>query len=286
MKKKRIVLGLTMLFLGILLAGCQPKQPESSGGALFSWSTGIVADPGRLFQVMKEQKLNVLYQNFSRDLDEESIVSFLSNAEEQGTDVYFLTGDPQWALQPEGNTLCEEVDRMAEINRTLPGKKLKGILIDVEPYLLDEWENGSAQEVMDSFVAGMKTAYDRAKGYGLEVIVCMPYYFDSKGFERELETLIRSCCDKAAVMNYYRGKEIEHIETEAALAKKYNRELLSVYELKAPGTHGLTEKNTYFEEGLEAVEENFIQLTDAYPDQTISMALHDFEALEEVLGRE
>ena len=139
---------------------------------------------------------------------------------------------------------------------------------------------------MDSFVAGMKTAYDRAKGYGLEVIVCMPYYFDSKGFERELETLIRSCCDKAAVMNYYRGKEIEHVETEAALAEKYNKELLSIYELKAPGTHGLTEKNTYYEEGLEAVEENFLQLKDAYPDQTIAMALHDFEALEEVLGRE
>ena len=36
-------------------------------------------------------------------------------------------------------------------------------------------------------------------------------------------------------MNYYRGKEAEHLRTEAELACRYGKRLLTIYELQPPG---------------------------------------------------
>lgn len=286
MIKSWVGFGLWLLFTGIMLNGCGRKDFPICDTALFSWESKAVEKQNRLFQMMEKQKIGVLYQNFSKGLEQEALKTFFEGADESQIDVYFLTGDPQWALQENADSLCAEIERAVGINRILRRGELKGILIDVEPYLLEQWKEGEAKKVMDSYVKCMRSAYCKSNDNNLEVILCIPYFFDSKGFADELETLIRFCCDKVAVMNYYRGKEIKHIETEAALAKKYNRELITIYELQPPGSHGLTKKNTYYKKGLKSVTENFAQLRSAYPDQKVFMALHDLEALKEALSDE
>ena len=161
----------------------------------------------------------------------------------------------------------------------------KGVVYDVEPYLLEEWKQ-EPWTVMDSLAEGMREAVLLAHEKGLEVIYCIPYYYDTLGLTSQLETLVRDCCDQVAVMNYYRGKEAEHIQTESALAKKYGKALITIYELKAPGGHGLVEENTYHSQGLKAARDNFSQLQEVYGEQTISMAFHDYEALKEVIDHE
>lgn len=280
-------LGLWTLALAVctLLSGCGAAGRPSSDAGLFSWKDDALQQQEQLFGLMEEQRLNVLYQHFSGDAEQQSIAAFLQQAAEQDIAVYYLTGDPLWALQEDADSLCSELERVLELNQSQGGQGLKGVVFDVEPYLLDEWEEDRAQDVMDAFVKCMKTAYERAATLGLEVVLCIPYFFDTKGFEAELETLIGYCCDQVAVMNYYREKEIEHIETEAALARAYDKGLITIYELKPPGSHDLTERNTYYQEGLQAVADNFAQMKSAFPEQELSMALHDYKALEEVAGR-
>lgn len=274
----------SLLFIG----GCSRLGVKQEGRALFSWKAFEVLE-GRmeLFETMKAHKLNTLYQVFSSKLEEDDIISFLEEAAEDNINVYFLEGSPEWALEEEVESMCLSVDRALEINgQAGEAKGVKGILFDVEPYLLEEWEERGPKEVMNSFVKGMKTAYQKAHEGGLEVIVCIPYFYENLGVSEQMEALIKSCSDSVAVMNYYQEKEIEHLKTEAELSDRYGKKLINIYELQAPGEHGLKDDNTYYEEGMEGVEENFASLRKTFSGQNISIAIHEYKALLEVTGRE
>lgn len=100
------------------------------------------------------------------------------------------------------------------------------------------------------------------------------------------QEIISGCCDEIAVMNYYKSKEKEHIETEVALADKYKKQLINIFELQEPGDNDLTEKNTYYHDGLKAVADSFMKLRDNFPNSNILMSLHDAESLKEVYFNE
>ena len=104
-------------------------------------------------------------------------------------------------------------------------------------------------------------------------------------FRSGLEELIKNGCDSIAVMNYYRGAEIKNIATEIELAQKYGKGIITIYELQKADGHGVKEINTYYNSGLAALKKSYASLLEAYPEQTISMAYHDYRALKEVLKK-
>lgn len=157
---------------------------------------------------------------------QEQISVFVESAMEAGITVYYLTGDASWGLDPDGERLCEAVKEAVAYNRRIKRKflarreadgktwdtipQLAGIVFDVEPYTLEEWD-WNPEKVMEGFVSGMKEAYALAQDYGLEVIVCIPWHYDSKGQQKGLEELIKEGCDSIAVMNYLRRGGQEHL---------------------------------------------------------------------------
>ncbi len=236
----------------------------------------------------------------SKNSRQEQMSVFVESAVDEGVTVYYLTGDASWGLDPDGERLCEAVKDAVAYNRRIKRKflarreadgkqwatipQLAGIVFDVEPYTLKEWDK-NPEKVMGSFVSGMKEAYALAQDYGLEVIVCIPWYYDDKGQQKGLEELIENGCDRIAVMNYYRGAEIKNIATEVDLVQKHGKGIITIYELQKADGHGLKEINTYYNSGLAALARSFKSVMEAYPEQTISIAYHDYRALKEVLKR-
>ena len=281
----------------------KPTGPPAPGIAgLFSWNAETVnKTDGELFQLMKEQGLTVLYQNISsKNSRQEQMSVFVEAAMAEGIAVYYLTGDPKWGLDPSGDKLCEAVEEAAAYNRRIKRKflerreqdgkpwetvpQLVGIVFDVEPYTLKEWDKNPGK-VMDSFVSGMKEAYALAQEYGLEVIVCVPWYYDKKGQRDGLEELIENGCDCIAVMNYYRGAEIKNIAAEVELVQKHGKGIITIYELQKADGRGVEEINTYYNSGLAALKKSYTGVLEAYPEQTVSIAYHDYRALKEVLKK-
>lgn len=278
----------------------EKSAPVPGPAGLFSWSAETVnKTDGELFKLMKEQGLTVLYQNISsKNSRQEQMSVFVESAMDEGITVYYLTGDASWGLDPDGERLCEAVKDAVAYNRRIKRKflarreadgkpwsavpQLAGIVFDVEPYTLDEWDKNPGK-VMDSFVSGMTEAYALAKDYGLEVIVCIPFHYDNKEQQKGLEELIKNGCDSIAVMNYYRGAEIKNIATEIELVQKHGKGIITVYELQKADGHGIKEINTYYNSGLAALKKSCASLLEAYPEQIISMAYHDYQALKEVL---
>ena len=288
--KSKLNTGLFLMILiivGIIFIRYILKENTQETRALFSWKDSEVLESKELFDDMKKLKLNTVYQDFSGDLRKKDILKFLEKAKEREINVYFLAGDPRWAIEKNAESMRDIVDRVIEINKDVSQKQqIKGVFFDVEPYLLDEWNNKSRKSIMENLLKNMEVIYKEAHENNLEVIMCIPYFYDNFGLLDYVETLIKSNCDKVAIMNYYRGKEYENIKAEAILAGKYNKEIINIYELQAPGKHDLTDKNTYHEEGIDEVEKNFQQLKEKLSNQRVSIAFHECKALKEVMEDE
>ena len=288
---KRTMRGAILLVLLFLIAGgvLAMQWNKNCSGGLFSWSRATVQDePQQLLTVMRQYGLTELYQTFSSHSDPAQLEPFLTQAAEQGVAVYVLVGEPEWGREADGASLRQVITRVAAWNEALPeGSRFAGVMADIEPYLLEEWSDSDARRLlMQRYVQGTCAAYAQAQDAGLELLVCIPYFYDTKGFTAELEQLAAEGCSGLAVMNYYRGKEAEHLRTEAELARRYGKRLLTIYELQPPGSHDLTDQNTYYQAGLDALADNYRALRRNFWRQRVDYALHSYPVLCELSEKE
>ena len=256
-----------------LLTFIKPYFDDNYETSVFSWYEEQVINFDDTFRTLSTLKVSTIYQFISYNPDVELIDDFLESATKYEKNVYFLTGEPEWALDPEATELKAYIETINMFKKK--HTSLKGIVIDVEPQSLDEYQESPA-EVMSLFVQAMKTAYTAAHKVGLEVVLCLPNSLDTLGFEKDLDILIRDASDSVAIMNYHRGQEIERIETEAILSAKYNKPIINIYELQPAGTFDLTEENTYFNHGVTAVYENYKYMKNVFDTQEIFLSLHEF----------
>lgn len=255
--------------------------------SVFSWFEEPLVDPKSSLNLLGQSDIDSLYQYFYvDDFDDptkrQQLEKLLGHSKIAKKDVYLLNGEAEWALDAEATHLIQYIHKIHDFqSKQEDASFIRGIVIDIEPHTLDEFQNNS-DAIMQSFTQGLKRAYQVAHGYDLKVIVCLPYYLDTEGYLTELETIIAEAADEVAIMNYYRGLEIEHIETEVALSVKYNKAIQTIYELQPAGSHGLTEMNTYHHLGLLAVSDNFEQLH-AHYDYDIHLSYHEFNTLVELM---
>ena len=112
-------------------------------------------------EFLEKGKVTTIFQHITQQESASSLRSFIAVAEEAEKQVYFLMGDPTWTF---------ELDPLLQMIQIAETHQPQGIVIDVEPYLLDEFQT-NPQEVMDAFVNNMKKAYQATE---LEVILCVP----------------------------------------------------------------------------------------------------------------
>lgn len=250
--------------------------------SIFSWHVEQLQAPDETFDLLKTNDVNTIFQYLAHDHPVNEVTDFIREAVKYEKNVYFLTGEPEWALDPEATELIQWIEQIGQYqSKSNYQDALRGIVVDVEPYLLEEFAE-DPQAVMTTFVTSMQTAYKVAQSYQLEVIVCIPYYFDTLGFTEELELIIRDASDKLAVMNYYRDKEVEHLKTESEMSQHYNKPILNIYELQPPGQHDLIDQNTYYNYGIQAAYDNFNQLKEAYPQLEIDVSFHEYRYFKEL----
>ena len=121
---------------------------------------------------------------------------------------------------------------------------------------------------------------------GVPLIICIPHFYDVIGFDEELKELIEEGSDAVAVMNYDKSDEIGQIDREMELSMKAGKRLIHIYELQRPGLHYLTERNTYYSDGLTAVWASRDTLSAHFDYEGLSFALHDYTALRELMKGE
>jgi hypothetical protein len=255
-----------------------PESPSFPGNGLFSWHDEVLEEDEReiLFELMKNQGLTELYQDVPLDAPAAQIRDFAKACEENGIRFYLLIGEPEWALDKNGTNIRAQIQRAALIG-------CAGVMVDVEPGSTDEWKS-DRKPVMTSMTKSFLKGKAAAEENGIEMIVCLSYYYDDYGFEEEIETIVEKGCDALAIMNYNREDEAGQIVSEAALCKKYGKRLINIYELQEVGKYYLEEIHTYREAGLSALQKSRAELIEAFEGQQITFALHEYRALKEMTG--
>ena len=279
LKKKFII-----YILVFLLLGCQSQQQDTEK-SVFSWhKQEVLNGKDDFFNTLQSFNVQNVYQYFSSDLTDDQIDSFINECSQQDISVYYLCGTPEYALSENYTQLSQEIERAKYISELTNENNIKGIVLDIEPYLLDEFED-DAKSIMSEFYDNLKQAYTLAKSYDLKMIVCIPYYYDTQNLTSFLENLLKDGCDGIAIMNYYQSHEAQHIQTEIELCQKYQKECINIFELSAP-EDGITEENTYYDEGISLAMEHFQMIQENYDEYKLSLCFHDYHYLKELLENE
>lgn len=275
---KLIISILSILMLNVCV-GCRTSETSTVCG-VFSWKDlpeNIDID------YLSQNGINTIIQYMKSEYSDNDVYNFMDNASDYHMDVYVLAGEPEWAYEDHYEGMKKVLDNAKSLNKKLEKEDtagIKGIVYDIEPYVLKDWDE-KADILLDGLCSNLINISKEKED--LEILICIPYYYDSKGYEDELNKLIE-CTDGIMVMNYYKGSEIEHIENEEKLASFYGKDIINIYELKKSGEHGITDNNTYHDDGIDEVNNNYKELKDAYPDYSIGIAYHDMSYFKEKLA--
>lgn len=284
---KKIMYCIIFSFLFVLcfnLYSVDAKVKDYSN-SVFSWDSDYMLSKNfdRLDKVMKELDCSVIYQSVPRSTSKSTVKKFLEHNSKVGNSVWYLTGDSSWATEDNAKHMKDEIKRVASLNKSVSKKsKFRGIVFDVEPYVTSEWKQDK-KACMIKYVKNCSSAYKLAKKNNLKVILCIPFHYDNSGLNKYLEKLIKTGCDGVAVMNYNKNDEVGQIKNELTYAKKYNKFLLNIVEMQRPGTHDLTDNNTYYNDGISGAKELWRKIRNSYKYSKIGFSWHYLSVLDSII---
>lgn len=249
-----------ILLLLVVLAGCSGKvekieenekvetnKTEKMDRAVFAWEG--VDDEG--LEVIRKYGINTILLDYNHLSD----LSTLSSSYH----TFILAGSPEWGVA-EMTKVVEEAEKL----------KADGVVFDIE----------SGYEELVTNLEKLDTDFP--------VYVCIPFWLDTLEAGEELvadksgkeivERIIKAT-DGVFVLNYYKGEERKQTNTEEGLAQQYKKKMWTVYELQPVGMYGLEEYNTYYSEGIEAVEENY---KEQFSGTDVGIAFHNLEMMKEL----
>lgn len=264
------------------------KEQENPIYGIFSWNVEAIQqkEQENWSRCIRESSTQEIYQEIPMEmLKEKTTEYFIEYMSKENVKVYALVGQASWGRNSEGTELIKQIKAIAKYNANV-GKNAKicGVMVDVEPYLLEEWDEGeeSREHLMEQYYSGMRKAYECSEEYGIQFLVCIPTFYDVTN-EDILEKLASKACDGLAVMNYNREDEYGQIEAEAELAQKYEKRLICIYELQEAGKHDLQEINTYAGEGLKKLWASADRLKEKINYDGFTFAYHYYEPLKKML---
>ncbi|WP_240126937.1 hypothetical protein [Thermomonas alba] len=189
---------------------------------------------------------------------------FIRAAHARGMQVYALLGS--WYLHTERYVLPRQqhkavamLRRVLDYNAAAPdGARFDGVNYDIEPHLLDEWEDAARVRLLRGFLdmtAAMMEAR-RKSGQALPVGPAMPFWWDGialewRGARKPVSEHVIDLTDYVALMdyrNFAQGRDsiLAHAESEMAYADRVGKRVVIGLEFN-PGEpaklsfHGMTE---------------------------------------------
>lgn len=263
--------------------GCG-KMQESG---MFEWDEDSILHIEQTLDLAARLGITHWYQEIEfSNLEKQELSDFVESMTGMNVEVYALVGAKEWGLEGDGSSLIAYMESVRKYNEEASQEqRIKGIMADVEPYILKEWEENK-QANMETYVSGMIKACQWAEDNSLILIACIPRHYDDQGLSVQLERLIAQGCHEVAVMNYDCGNEVEKIETEALLAVKYGKPLHCILEFQEVGKHGLTEEKTYRNKGIEAAWEVWKQVESAFEEARLIRDYHWTEPIWDMLEQE
>ena len=168
-------------------------------------------------------------------------------AKKYNLDVFLLDGARDWLTEGDMNNAISVINEANELNKILD-YKLKGVSLDIEFYLTDEYQEAANEDNVEKqlllfrkFTENTKKCCDYAESLGLKYSMALPVWLD-KLSEEVLEDLMNYNYDHIAFMNYFKETIMDNMNQEVEIAKKHNIKIVSIAEVQDPNLEQLEKK--------------------------------------------
>ncbi|MCY9762700.1 hypothetical protein M5X06_25680 [Paenibacillus alvei] len=271
------------------------SKPGDTRKATWIWQAERIEDePEKLIDFAKKNHINVMYLHVDMRVPEAAYRRFLRQAGQAGIEVHGLAGHPLWALREYRDRIMKLVDWVSAYNQSsAAAERFKGIHLDVEPYVLPEWEV-DPQPVLRSWTENMEHVIDAVKGRGsLEISVDMPVWFDNimvpNTQSTSLSEWIISRFDHVTLMAYRQQLDggngiIELVQNEMEIADRFGKSIFI-----GVNTKPMTETHTtFYDAGIQAMDAALKQVSERLEHHAsfTGVAIHDYQYWNRMLERD
>ncbi len=243
------VLGLISLLLFSQFSSSDSVAAEETkwDQATWLWHTSkIVEEPENVLLFLNQKDVDHVYLQINRDIAPESYQTFISEATDDGIDVYALDGSKNWIADRERFDLflnwVESYQNNAEEQ-----EQFTGLHLDVEPYLHEMWDQDYQQAIL-SYQNILSDAAQKAEEWNMLFAADIPFWYDTKYFDNEkygkglLHKWVIETADEVAIMAYRNTAEgsngiIELSNNEIQYAKEIGKKVTVGVETKEITSH-------------------------------------------------
>ncbi|MDT8862982.1 hypothetical protein N0O92_22705 [Alkalihalobacillus sp. MEB130] len=199
---KQLILIALLIFVGglVLLMSTHNKKPTIESTWMWNTST-LIEEAERYREFMMEKGVSKLYVQIDPSIEVKKYQLFIQEASVNGIDIYAMDGAKDWVYS--SNELIEKLawlDSYQQLSNEQ--SRFKGLLLDVEPYLLEEW-NDEKTSLLEGYQVIVEEAYNYTQENNLPFEVAIPFWFHELkiGGQPFLET-ISTFVDTYVIMSY------------------------------------------------------------------------------------
>lgn len=206
--KKKSLLVLCLTFIVSIFSGCGNIMTQATQNtvkdekfAVWMWQTEY-ADMPDTAENLSKINIDNIYITPREDMSENILyASFLKNLNLYGISAQALLGTPEWTLSDYYNRMDTRIKQIFDYNSKYENK-FTAIHLDIEPYLLPDWENNK-EFYFNSYCDNMTKLskeikiHNSDKNDNLKLILDIPFWYDKASLER-----ILSIADEVTVMDY------------------------------------------------------------------------------------
>ena len=233
-------------------------------------------------------KINTLYiQRPANDSQSDRLKQIMEFAKQYKLDVFLLEGARDWLTTGDMTKVTGLIDEAYELNQTLD-YKFKGVSLDVEFYLTEDYQSGeedTQKELFKIFTENTKKCCDYANARGLGYSMALPVWLNKLDSE-ELENLMNYNYDHIAFMNYFKETIMENIDEEVEIARKHNIKIVSIAEVQDPRKGTVGEEDTFYNDGLQECINTLNEIKKKYNYENLGISYHYYKPLLELLERD
>ncbi len=237
-------------------------------------------------------EINTLYiQRPANDNQINRLKEIMEFAKKYNLDVFLLEGARDWLTEGDMNNVISVINEANELNKILD-YKLKGVSLDVEFYLTDEYQEAANEGNVDKqlslfrqFTENTKKCCDYAENLGLKYSMALPVWLD-KLSEEVLEDLMNYNYDHIAFMNYFKETIMDNMNQEVDIAKKHNIKIVSIAEVQDPKFGTVGEEDTFYNDGLEQCINTLNDIRHKYNYKNLGISYHYYKPLLSLLERD
>jgi hypothetical protein len=259
--------------------------------AVWLWQADTInTSSDEVLDVLEKTYINRVYVTYDRQKTPDSKYAyFIEEANKRGIVVEALYGDPHWGLETHRDTATGKVQSVIDYNTFVPdNQKFHGVHIDVEPYVLDEWDISIEEKtsILKQWYDGAKIWTDLGKSGGLFMSTSIPFWTDTSAdviaaqppeFVRPFYQMYIDLFDHVALMAYRDDatRVLSLVENELAYVPS-DKILVGI-----ETTNQNDDLISYYEEGYEAFDlgSRYLHTVLAHRKGYGGIAIHDYRQL-------